>query len=173
MSAETDAPTPISLTGHSYFNLGGGDVSDHGLMTNTSHFFETDEQGINHGKTHEVGESEFADKSLEKICTTEIDHHFIVPGAGIRPMASLSSPDGLRRLNVHSDLPGLQIYTGHKIGRIKGKKGQIYTNGAGIAFEPQFPPNAVNLPDLGDIILRPGQSWAFTILYKVENLNAA
>lgn len=173
MSAKTDAPTPISLTGHSYFNLGGGGVSEHSLTTGATHFYETDRQGINHGKTRPLKASDFKFSAPAKIGITEIDHHFDVPGAGIRPMATLQSPDGMRHLKILSDLPGLQIYTGHKLGQIKGKREELYTNGAGIAFEPQFPPNAVNLPDLGDIILKPGQNWAFSILYKIENLNAA
>lgn len=173
MSAKTDAPTPISLTGHSYFNLGGGGVSEHSLTTDATLFYETDRQGINHGKTRPLKASDFKFSAPAKIGITEIDHHFDVPGAGIRPMATLQSPDGMRHLKILSDLPGLQIYTGHKLGQIKGKREELYTNGAGIAFEPQFPPNAVNLPDLGDIILKPGQNWAFSILYKIENLNAA
>ncbi|WP_416878955.1 aldose epimerase family protein [Litorimonas sp.] len=173
MSAKTDASTPISLTGHSYFNLGGGRVPEHGLTTEATHYFETDGQGINHGNARPIEGSELELGASAKIGSTEIDHHFVVPGTGMRPMVTLSSPDGLRRLKILSDLPGLQIYTGHKLGQIKGKRKDTYTNGAGIAFEPQFPPNIVNLPALGDIILRPGQSWAFTILYKIENLDAA
>ncbi|CAM3854398.1 aldose epimerase family protein [Litorimonas haliclonae] len=171
--AKTDAPTPISLTGHSYFNLGGGGVSEHFLTTEATHYFETDAQGINHGNARPIEGSELELGASAKIGSTEIDHHFVVPETGIRPMVTLSSPDGLRRLKILSDLPGLQIYTGHKLGQIKGKRQDPYTNGAGIAFEPQFPPNTVNLPALGDIILEPGQSWAFTILYKIENLDAA
>jgi aldose 1-epimerase len=173
MSAKTDAPTPISLTGHSYFNLSGGRVPEHGLTTEATHYFETDGQGINHGDARPIEGSELELWASAKIGSTEIDHHFVVPGTGTRPMVTLSSPDGLRRLKILSDLPGLQIYTGHNLGQIKGKRQDPYTNGAGIAFEPQFPPNTVNLPALGDIILRPGQSWAFTILYKIENLDAA
>jgi len=173
MSAKTDAPTPISLTGHSYFNLGGGGVPEHYLTTEATHFFETDAQGINHGEARSVKGSRLEFGVPTKIGSTEIDHHFDVPGAGVRPMVTLSSPDGARRLKILSDLSGLQIYTGHKLGQIKGKHEEPYINGAGIAFEPQFPPNAVNLPGLGDVILKPGQSWAFSILYKLENLNAA
>lgn len=173
MSADTDAPTPVSLTAHSYFNLGGGDVAQHALFSEATHFYETDSVGLNHGNKSLTEKSEFDVSPSKKIGQTEIDHHFEVPGETMRPMATLSSPDGLRRLTILSDLPGLQIYTGHKIGRIKGKNGQSYETGAGIAFEPQFPPNAVNLPDLNDIILRPGQRWAHSLLYKIENLDAA
>lgn len=173
MSAKTDTPTPVSLTGHSYFNLGNGNISKHALMSPATHFFETDSQGINHGKTCRVSGSDFDLSRLSLIGSKEMDHHFTVEGKGMRPVAELVCPQGQRRLRVSSDLPGLQIYTGHNIGNIKGKNGRVYKKGAGIAFEPQFPPNAVNLPDVGDVILRPGENWAYSILYQIENLNAA
>jgi aldose 1-epimerase len=170
MRAETDKPTPINLTAHSYFNLGGETICDHALSFKASHYYETDGTGINHGKALPVTKSPFDFLASQKISKAEIDNHFIVPETGMRKMATLFSPDSLTRLKVLSDQAGLQIYTAFNMADIKGKGGALYSKFAGIAFEPQSPPNALNLPNLPSIILRPGEVWAKSILYKIESL---
>lgn len=170
MQAKTDALTPINLTAHSYFNLGEDVICDHALSLKASRFYETDEDGINHGQAPAVENSVFDFLSSKKISKTAIDHHFDVPGSAMRTMATLFSPDSLTRLRILSDQAGLQIYTGANMNSLIGKKGRAYEPFSGIAFEPQSPPNSVNLRHLPNIILRPGDIWAKSILYKVETL---
>jgi aldose 1-epimerase len=170
MMAETSHPTPVNLSAHSYFNLGDVDINQHKLSFPADYFFETDKDGINHGEACRLDSHEFDFRASEPISERAFDHHFNIPGTGMRRMATLFSPDGLHRLIVLSDLPGMQVYSGQAIPPCIGKNGRSYGPFSGIAFEPQFPPNAVNLPGASDIILRPGQRWTQTILYKVASL---
>ncbi len=173
MRAQTDAPTPINLTAHSYFNLGGNTVQTHALSLEATNYFVTDDGGINQGQFAAIENGAFDFHASEKISNAKMDHHFIVPGTGMRKMATLFSPDSLVRLKVLSDQPGLQVYTAFNMKDIRGKTGKLYSKFAGIAFEPQFPPNAINLSDQPESLLRPGQIWAKTVLYKVECLETA
>ncbi len=172
MRAKTDAPTPINLTAHSYFNLGDAVTCNHALSLKASHFYKTDEDGINHGQLCAIENSDFDFLASKKISETEIDHHFSVAGSGMRAMATLFSPDSLTRLRILSDQAGLQIYTAANMGSLTGKKGRAYGPFSGIAFEPQSPPNSVNLPNLPNIILHPEDIWAKSIIYKVETLSS-
>jgi aldose 1-epimerase len=171
MSAQTTKDTPISLTGHSYFNLGDSTVCRHALSFEANYFFQTREDGVNKGKKQPLTDHPFDFRASKTINQSAMDHHFNIPGTGMRKMARLFSPDNAHRLTVLSDLPGLQIYTGYNMKACQGKDGQSYGAFAGIAFEPQFPPNAVNLPHLPSVIVSPDQSWSHTILYRIDSLS--
>jgi len=170
MRATTDAPTPISLTAHPYFNLGGPDIKNHALSCRAHSFYAVDIYGIPTGE-QAVENTDFDFKASRKIDDTEIDHHFIVSGTRLREMAQLFSANGDIRLRVLSDLPGLQIYTAHKMTDLLGKGGKAYGPFAGIAVEPQFPPNSINGLSADAVILRPKQVWTKSIIYNVECLN--
>lgn len=168
MIADSSAPTPVNLTGHSYFNLGDATINDHALSLNAESFCIVDAAGINHGETRELKSSSFDFMASRKISETQIDHHFNLAGTHLRKMATLFSPKGERRLTILSDLPGFQVYTGDFIGKHTGKGGNVYQDRSGIAFEPQYPPNAINLQTVPETILRPGETWEHSILYKIE-----
>lgn len=170
MLAKTDAPTPVSLTNHSYFNLGDPKINDHALLINSDGYFQTDHNNINNGQRVNVENSDLDFRNLRKIMTTEIDNHFTVTSTTLREMVKLRSADNTIELKVSSDLPGVQIYTGDSVDSHIGKSGTLYEKRAGIAFEPQYPPNAVNLPHISNVILRPEDIWQHSILYEVKML---
>lgn len=173
MRAVTDKATPISLTAHSYFNLGETDIRNHALSIKAQSYLKTDSDGIPISQ-HTIENSPFDFKASRKVEATEIDHHFNVAGTGMRKMADLFSPQGNIRLTILSDLPGLQIYTASQMQSLTGKSRQAYGPFSGIAFEPQFPPNAINSDDNSKdkeaVILRPNKVWTHSIIYKIESL---
>ncbi len=170
MRATTDAATPVSLTNHSYFNLSGSIIDDHALSIDSDSFYQTDHNNINMGQCVNVANGNLDFSSARKIMTTAMDNHFIVNGTTLREMIKLYSPDGTIALKLSSDLPGVQVYTGDGIDPQTGKSEAFYTKRSGIAFEPQYPPNAVNLPQLPNVILRPQDIWQHSILYEVSFL---
>lgn len=170
MHATTNAPTPVSLTAHHYFNLGGSNIKNHALSLRAQEVYPVNQDGIPTAK-QAIENTHFDFKASRKVGETEIDNHFTTAGTRLKQMATLFSPDGDIRLRVLSDLPGLQIYTAHKIEQMRGKKDRVYGPFAGITFEPQYPPNCINGPNSEDVILRPGKVWAKSILYNVETLS--
>ncbi|MGJ7449502.1 aldose epimerase family protein [Aquipuribacter sp. MA13-13] len=91
--------------------------------------------------------------------------------AALRLMARLEHPGTGRALQVRSDLPGVQVYTGNFFdGTTVGRSGRLLRQGAGVALETQLPPDAPNQPGFPSAVLRPGQvgrtttTWTFTHL---------
>ena len=71
-------------------------------------------------------------------------------------------------MTISSDYPGVQVYSGNFLKGIKGKKGQIYLKKDGICFEPQFYPNAVNIPQFISPVCKEGETYRKQIIYKFE-----
>lgn len=93
------------------------------------------------------------------------------PEPELRVMARLEHPGTGRALQVRSDLPGVQVYTGNFFdGTSVGRSGRLLRQGAGVALETQLPPDAPNQPEFPSAVLRPGQvgrtttTWTFTHL---------
>ena len=96
------------------------------------------------------------------------DHNFVLnrPGS-LRFAARVEGVSG-RYLEVYSDQPGLQFYTGNMLKGLVGKEGAVYHEHAGLCLESQIFPDAVNVPEFNlDPILRPGQVYQHQIIYKV------
>ena len=89
-----------------------------------------------------------------------IDHSFHLRGTGLRAAARLEHPASGRSVELWTDQPALQVYTGNALdGTITGTGGRAYPRGAGIALEPQYHPDSPNRPELSDPVLRPGQTY--------------
>lgn len=172
--ASSTAPTPLNLTNHSYLNLDGeesGDVRQHRLTVDADSFLPTRADQIPTGEVRDVTGTPFdlreptllagpieADDDQVRI-KGGIDHHFVVRGDGLRRHARLQGESG-RWLEVWSDRPGVQVYTGaHFDSSIVGTSGVRYGPAAGVALETQGHPDAVNHPHFPDPVLRPGQTF--------------
>jgi len=163
--AITDAPTPVNLTQHGYWNPSGRfnqPIDTLRLTSAADRYTQVDNNNIPTGLNPEVDLTPLDFREARPIGPEPIDINLMVPGEGLREMAHLS--DGVRTITVLSDYPGLQLFTGEALQGIPG----VSPRGA-LAIEPQYPPNAVNQPvDGHDTILRPGEVYRHTIIYRFD-----
>jgi aldose 1-epimerase len=185
-TATTDAPTLVSLTHHSYFNLAGpgkGDILGHELRLSASRYTPTDAELIPTGEIAPVAGTAFdfrtakrmgEHRALTGLVPAGYDTNFVVDResagrgeAGLAHAATVRDPDSGRVLDVFTTAPGLQVYSGNFLdGSLTGKGGHIYRQYGGLCLEPQCFPNAINEPGFPSPVLRPGQTYQHTIEYR-------
>jgi aldose 1-epimerase len=179
-AAEASAPTPVNLTQHSYFNLGGGraaDVLGHELTIHADRFTPVDPTLIPTGEIASVAGTPFdfrepclvgsrIDRDHEQLARgLGYDHNFVLrrEGPGLVHAARLTDPASGRRLDVHTTEPGMQLYSGnHLDGTIRGKGGRVYGRRAGLSLETQHFPDSPNRPEFPSTIVRPGRPYSST-----------
>lgn len=176
-AATTTAPTPVNLTQHSYFNLGGvmrqaAPVLDHLLTIHARHFLPVDEALVPTGTLQAVKGGPFDFNRPKRVGrdledgNTQIeaaggyDHNWVLAGTGFRLVAELSHPATGRGLAIYTDQPGLQVYSGNFLGEeAPGKRNVHYPRHSGIALETQHWPDSPNQPRFPNTILRPGETF--------------
>lgn len=175
LEATCDSPTVVSLTNHSYFNLAGlgtGTVDAHELLVEADSYLPVDETFIPLGHLESVTGTPFDLREPARIGgrtrrshpqvvrARGIDHAFHLRGGGMRRAARLVEPRSGRSLEVHTDQPSLQVYTGNQLdGTLSGPDGSLYRQSDGVALETQRHPDAPNQPSLGPSVLRPGELY--------------
>lgn len=183
--AVTTKPTVINLTSHPYFNMNGeGDVNNHDLLLMCDKYTPIDEVlGTCGGEIAPVADTVMDFTSTKKIAETSnsdfpqmalggggLDHNFVVNGGGegkVVKAAVLTAPESGRTLEVYTDQPGIQLYTGnHFDGTDIGKGQKPMPKQAGIAFETQIFPNSPNCEKYPNAVLRPGETYRHTCIYK-------
>ena len=167
--ATTDAPTPVSLTSHTYVNLAGegsGDVLGHELQVAASAYAPTDDEGLPLGHLAPVEGTPFDHRTPRRVAA-DLDATFALDGAGprfsakMREVAWLRDPASGLTLTLASDAPSLQVYSGSQLdGSVIGTGGTAYAAGAGIALETQGFPDAVHHDAFPSVIVRPGETYA-------------
>jgi len=184
-AATTDRPTIVNLTNHSYFNLAGegsGDVLGHVVSIAADLFTPTDATQIPTGEIRAVGGTAFDFTSPKRIgdrirgadeqllIAHGFDHNWVLrapAGDPLRPAARVFEPKSGRILEVLTDAPGLQFYTGNNlIGALVGPAGQAYRQSDGVCFETQQFPDAPNHPGFPSAVLRPGQHYRSTTIFR-------
>ncbi len=167
LGAITDAPTVVSLTSHAYFNLdgdGSGPVDDQLLCVRAAEYLPTDTSGI--PLTPAPVEGTAFDLRAPTRLGPRIaesggfDHSLTLEGSGWRLAATLDSPVTRTRLELSTDQPGLQVYTGGGLdGSRRSTTGRPYAKGDGLALEPQLFPDTPNRPEFGSAVLRPEDAY--------------
>jgi aldose 1-epimerase len=183
-AAETDRPTPVSLTQHSYFNLAGDparDVLAHTLELDAEHITPVNAGLIPTGELAPVAGTAFDFRAATAIGARidapdprlrqagGYDHNFVlthpagVPGRAARVV----EPRSGRVMELLTTEPGLQLYSGNYLdGTITGKGGAAYGLRSGFCLEPQRFPDSPNQPAFPSCILRPGETYASRTLYR-------
>lgn len=179
--AETDRPTIVNLTNHSYFNLAGegsGDVFGHTLTVESDYFLPIRPDGIPTGAVCPVEHTPFdfrepcaigarlrqADPQLQR--ALGYDHGFLVRGDGLRQAAHLLEPMSGRTLTVHTTEPVVHVYSGNNLtGSLAGPSGRIYRSGDAVCFEAEHAQDAPNHPSLPSTVLRPGTPFTATTVF--------
>lgn len=181
--AQSDQPTIINLTQHTYFNLNGGKQSilDHELWINAQHLLEVSESMIPTGKMLEVTGTPFNFMSAKRIGKDiHSDHPQMIIGHGYdhcwvleqnigskQLNAMLSDPLSGRMMQVMTTEPGIQIYTANYLRPdINGRGQQYFTPRLGVCMETQHFPDSPNHPAFPSTILYPDQPFRSQTIYR-------
>jgi galactose mutarotase-like enzyme len=180
-TATADATTVVNLTNHAYFNLDGtgvGTIDDHELTVDADAYTPVDATGIPFGGHAPVAGTAFDFRAPAPIgpavrsgedqvaMARGIDHNYVLRGSGLRRAAVLTSRRTGTTLELHTDQPGLQVYTGNFLdGSRSSATGGRYRQGDGIALEPQLFPDTPNRPEFGSAVLRPGETYRSSLVW--------
>jgi aldose 1-epimerase len=183
--ARTDSPTIVNLTNHSFFNLEGAasgmNILDHRLMVAADNFLAIDPTAIPlSGPPRSVAGTPF-DFREEIAVGARIrqddeqlrhgkgyDHNYCFPNdRQLRPAARLEAPRSGRVMELSTNQPGLQVYSGNYLdGSVAGKQGRLYRQSDAICLEPQVWPNSPNRPDFPSPRLVPGDVYRHHTVYR-------
>ena len=180
-SALTDRATPVNLTQHSYFNLGGGgDILGHELTIRANAFTPIDEALMPLGALAPVAGTPFDFRSPrpigERVAQRDkqlrhgsgYDHNFVLdklPGS-MDLAARVRDPGSGRIVEFYTVEPGLQFYSGNFLDGSLNGKGRSFDHRGAFCLEPQHFPNSPNRPDFPATILRPGEQYTSESRFK-------
>lgn len=178
-SAETDKPTVVNLTNHSYFNL-SGDVSNtilnHDLQVNANKYTPVNLTLIPTGDMVDVAGTPFDFKEPHKIgerigiLEGGYDHNYVLDRStqGMEWAATLYDSTTGRQLEVMTTEPGLQFYSGNFLkGNLINADGKAIVKHGALCLETQHFPNSPNQPNFPTTLLKPGEKYNTTTIYKI------
>ena len=182
--AETDKPTIVNMTNHSYFNLDGdaGSNADHLLTVDADYYTPVDSTFMTTGEIASVEGTPMDFRTPmpvgERINDFDFvqlkngngyDHNWVLNTKGdiTRKCAILQSPKTGIILDVYTNEPGIQVYAGNFLdGTVRGKKGIVYNQRASVCLETQKYPDTPNKPEWPSAVLRPGEKYHSHCIFK-------
>jgi aldose 1-epimerase len=181
--ATTERPTVVNMTNHSYFNLAGaGSATDHEVHLLASRFTPVDDTVVPTGEITEVAGTPLDFTSFRTIGSAleqphdqlrraqGLDHNWVIDGAGdgaMRLAAAVREPSSGRVMEVWTDQPGVQFYTGNLLdGTLVGKGGHVYRKGDAFCLETQHFPDSPNQPAFPSTALRPGETYRTSTVFR-------
>ncbi|WP_343208769.1 aldose epimerase family protein [Anaerolentibacter hominis] len=182
--AVSDKDTLCNLTNHSYFNLAGhnsGSVQKQEVLILADQYTATTDDLISTGELVDV-EGTPLDFRMRKPIGRDIDQEYPalkqgggydqnfcvkVSGNGLDKVAELYDPESGRKMEVFSELPGLQFYSGNGINEGENcKEGAVYGKRSGVCFETQYYPNACNIDSFEGYTLKAGEEYDCATIYR-------
>lgn len=184
--ATTDAPTVLNLTNHTTWNLAGegsGSVEGHVLtvaasayaavgpgLVPTGELAAVDGTPLDFRAPMPIG-ARLRDPHPQLALARGYDHNLVLDDVGAAEpafAARLEEPRSGRTLEVWTTQPGLQVYSGNVLdGTLRGPSGRAYRQGDGVAFEAQHFPDSPNRPEFPSTVLRPGETFAATTIFRL------
>ncbi len=181
--ANTDKPTIVNLTNHTYFNFSAGRhlIFNYELKLFADNILEIDNQLIPTGHILPVENDVFdfrkfkkIGKDINKISNWQLslgsgyDHCFVVNPTKetLAPHAHVMDAASGIQLQIFSSEPGVQLYTGNHLSKVKGKSGIEYKKNSGFCLETQHFPDAPNQPTFKSTSLLPGENYLSQTTWK-------
>jgi aldose 1-epimerase len=186
-TATTTKTTIVNITNHAYWNLNGEgsahSVNDSKLTLLADSYLPTDSGAIPTGEVRKVEGTAFdfrtptaigarvRDASDQQLVYGRgYDHNWVASSEKTdapRLMAVVQDDASGRKLELLSDQPGIQFYSGNFLdGTSSGKSGGIYREGDAFVLEPQIFPDTPNQPAFGSALLHPGETYSNTLIYR-------
>ena len=180
--AVPDKDTIINMTNHSYFNLNGHsgrDVLNHEVMINADFYTRADNESIPTGElvdvtdtvmdfrdTVKLGDGIDADYEATKL-GSGYDHNWVLKNNGkFDKVASAVSDETGIKMEVWTDLPGMQMYTANFLGGEQGKDGAVYERRSAVCFETQYFPDAVHHDNFVSPVCKAGSAYNTKTTFK-------